>query len=52
MVFMFANWYIEPKEAQKLVKKKRIPYDGKGRYNGLERSGVELFLLLLTIICG
>lgn len=31
MVFMFAKWYIEPKEAQRLVKKEIIPNYGKSR---------------------
>lgn len=31
MVFPFAKWYIEPKEAQRLVKKEIIPNYGKSR---------------------
>lgn len=47
MVFMVAKKYVEPTEAERLVKKKGIPNSRKSRYNGLEMSQVEL---LLTVI--
>ena len=45
-----AKKYVEPKEAQRLVKKKEIPNSGKSRYNELETSGAELLLFLLLLL--
>lgn len=50
MVFMVAKKYVEPKEAQRLVKKKEIPNSRKSRYNELEMSGAELLLFLLLLL--